>query len=194
MNKPILVLASTSPYRQQLLKQLGMDFSCVTPGVDEHRQTGEDSAQTAQRLALEKAAAVFAQYPDAVVIGSDQVADLQGRSMGKPYSVEAAFAQLNTCSGQALMFYTGIAVVSPRGADVQVVTTQVRFRKLSEQQIRTYIKKEAALDCAGSFKCEGLGISLFESIQSDDPTALIGLPLISLTHLLLQHGLDPLGD
>jgi septum formation protein len=194
MNKPNLVLASTSAYRQQLLKQLGMDFICAAPQVDEQPRSGEPPAQTALRLAREKAAAIFATHRNAVVIGSDQVADLYGKALGKPYSAEVAFDQLSACSGQSLTFHTGIAVTSPQGTHSQVVTTQVRFRKLSEQQLRNYIKKEAALDCAGSFKCEGLGISLFESIESDDPTALIGLPLISLTSLLLQHGLDPLGE
>lgn len=195
MNKPILVLASTSPYRQQLLKQLRMDFVCTPPQTDERPCSGETPTQTALRLAQDKAAAVFNRNNrNAVVIGSDQVADLHGRALGKPYSAEAAFEQLSSCSGNAVTFHTGIAVISAQGADAQVVTTQVRFRKLSEAQIRIYIKKEAALDCAGSFKCEGLGISLFESIESDDPTALIGLPLITLTSLLQQHGLDPLAD
>jgi len=192
MNKPILVLASTSPYRHQLLKQLGMGFICAAPQIDEQSLPGELPAATALRLAQEKAAAIFAIHGKAVVIGSDQVANLHGKALGKPYSAEAAFDQLSACSGQSLVFHTGIAVISPQGADYRLITTQVRFRKLSEQQIRNYIKKEAALDCAGSFKCEGLGISLFESIESEDPTALIGLPLISLTSLLMQHGLDPL--
>jgi septum formation protein len=121
------------------------------------------------------------------------VADLNGQTIGKPYSSEAAFAQLIACSGQSVRFHTGIAVGSSRALEAELVTTQVRFRTLSAHQIRTYIKKEAALDCAGSFKCEGLGISLFEAIQSADPTALIGLPLIALTTLLLRQGLDPLG-
>lgn len=195
MNKPILVLASTSPYRQQLLKQLGLAFVSTPPHIDEQPYSGESPVQTALRLARDKAAAVFAQkITNVLVIGSDQVAELQGQTLGKPYSTEAAFDQLLRCSGNAAAFHTGIAVMSSRGTDACVVTTRVRFRKLSETQIRSYIKKEAALDCAGSFKCEGLGISLFESIESDDPTALIGLPLIRLTSLLILHGLDPLAD
>jgi septum formation protein len=192
MPNPPLILASGSPYRQQLLRQLGLNFRALAPEVDERPIQGELPEQTAKRLAEAKALAVLSQYPEALVIGSDQVADLEGRALGKPLSVEAAFSQLTACKGKTVAFHTALTLASRSTCETEVVTTLVRFRKLSEQQIRAYIKKEAALDCAGSFKCEGLGISLFESINSSDPTALIGLPLICLTSLLQRHGISPL--
>lgn len=194
MHQPQIVLASSSPYRQQLLRQLGITFISAAPAVDESPKAGEEPAQLAARLSREKAAALRERFPDAVIIGSDQVADLNGQTMGKPHTPEVAFTQLSACSGRTVRFHTGVAVATGRALESGLITTQVHFRLLSASQIRAYIKKEAALDCAGSFKCEGLGISLFESIQSDDPTALIGLPLITLTTLLRRAGVDPLAD
>lgn len=194
MNQYKLVLASSSPYRQQLLRQLRLAFLAESPALDETPREGEQPRQLALRLAEEKAHHIFRRHPYSVVIGSDQVADLDGQILGKPHDEERAFAQLRTCSGKTLVFHTGLAVVAPGKTESVVVATQVKFRQLTDLQIRAYIKKEAAFDCAGSFKCEGLGIALFEQVYSSDPSALIGLPLISLTQLLQRVGIDPLTE
>ncbi len=187
-----LILASSSVYRQRLLLQLKVSFTCISPDIDESSLPNESADALTRRLAITKAARILQDNPGALVIGSDQVADLDGAVLGKPYDPERAIAQLTQCSGKTVRFYTSVALLSSGMQQVDVVTTWVRFRALTDEQIRAYIKKEEPLDCAGSFKCEGLGVALFESIQSDDPSALIGLPLISLTRMLHAVGLDVL--
>ena len=179
-------------YRQRLLHQLGLTFTCISPAIDESALPNESADALTRRLAIAKAEHILQDNPNALVIGSDQVADLDGTILGKPYEPERAIAQLTQCSGKTVCFFTSVALLSSGMQQVDVVTTRVRFRTLTEEQIHTYIKKEEPLDCAGSFKCEGLGVALFESIQSDDPSALIGLPLISLNRMLHATGLDVL--
>jgi len=187
-----IILASSSVYRQRLLHQLGLTFTCISPAIDESALPNESADALTRRLAIAKAEHILQDNPNALVIGSDQVADLDGTILGKPYEPERAIAQLTQCSGKTVCFFTSVALLSSGMQQVDVVTTRVRFRTLTEEQIHTYIKKEEPLDCAGSFKCEGLGVALFESIQSDDPSALIGLPLISLNRMLHATGLDVL--
>lgn len=188
-----LVLASTSRYRRELLARLTPDFRCVAPQVDETAQTDESPAALAGRLALAKARTVAAKSPGAIVIGSDQAADLAGRALGKPGSIENARAQLAACSGRSVAFHTAICVIDMHASNPRVLTaqdlTRVHFRKLDSAEIARYVEREYPLDCAGSFKCEGLGIALFERIETDDPTALIGLPLIALCKLLRELGI-----
>jgi septum formation protein len=190
-----LILASTSPYRAQLLKRLGVPFQVIAPGVSEFVLEGELPLQMAQRLALSKAQAVATVHPQAVVIGSDQVLQRGQEALGKPGTHEQAVAQLQNLSGQTVQFYTAVAVCHiATGFMAQAVAEiQVRFRPLSRTQIEAYLNKEPAYDCAGSAKSEGLGIALMDAIHSDDPTALVGLPLIHTSRLLRQAGIDPLG-
>lgn len=186
-----LILASTSTYRKELLARLRLPFATIAPEVDEASLPHEAPKALAARLALAKAQAVAARHPQAVVIGSDQVADLNGAPLGKPGTVEKAVAQLQAMSGQTVIFHTAVAVVRQQTSFVAQDTAQVRvqFRVLSEAEIRRYVAAEMPLDCAGSAKSEGLGIALLERIDSDDPTALIGLPLIRTAHMLRQAGL-----
>ncbi len=192
--QPRMILASTSRYRRELLERLRLPFEILSPEVDETPRVGERPAALAQRLALAKAHAVSARYPDAVVIGSDQVADLDGEPIGKPGTHERAVAQLEAMRGRSVVFQTAVAVV--RGADSHVgsalVPVTVRFRQLSDDEIEHYLRSEQPYDCAGSAKAETLGIALLEAIESDDPTALIGLPLIRTCALLRAAGIDPL--
>lgn len=186
-----LVLASTSRYRAELLGRLGLAFEVLAPSVDETPADGETPSQAARRLALAKASAVAARRPDAVVIGSDQTATLDGRTIiGKPGDHAHAVEQLRSASGRTMSFHTGIAVVCrARGFErVEVVDTLVRFRELDDARIDAYLAREPAYDCAGSAKSEGLGIALIESLDGTDPTALIGLPLIALTAALEAAG------
>lgn len=193
MHRPI-ILASTSPYRRALLDKLGLPFACVAPHVDEQPLAGESAMALVKRLALAKAAAVAAQHPDALVIGSDQVAVIDGVILGKPHSHERAFAQLQAASGKRVTFLTGLALVHQAGevALSLVEPFEVKFRPLTEQTIEHYLRLEQPYECAGSFKSEGLGIVLFEALTGRDPNALIGLPLIALIDLLAQLGYDPL--
>jgi septum formation protein len=189
-----LILASTSRYRRELLRRLRCDFQVVAPGVDESALPGESPAVTAERLASAKAQAVARQHPAALVIGSDQVADLRGEAIGKPGDHANAVAQLRRMSGQAVVFHTAVAVVQAdsgfsRSACVPV---RVRFRELDDEAIERYLQLEQPYDCAGSAKCETLGIALLEAIDSDDPTALVGLPLIRTSALLREAGFDVL--
>jgi septum formation protein len=194
LHRPPLILASTSRYRRDLLSRLRLPFDVISPQVDETPQPGEAPAALAVRLALAKAQAVALSHPDAVVIGSDQVADLDGLPIGKPGTHERATAQLRQLSGRRAVFQTAVAVV--RGdagyAQVLLAPVTVHFRVLDENEIERYLRLEEPYDCAGSAKCETLGIALLESIDSDDPTALIGLPLIRTCALLRAAGLDPL--
>jgi len=185
---PALVLASTSRYRRDLLERLGLPFDCARPQVDETAEGDEAPLALAARLASAKAAEVAARHPGSWVIGSDQVADLNGQPLGKPGTVEAACAQLAAMSGQTVRFHTAISLIRDGESLSAMDTTQVRFRALQAPEIARYVAIEQPLDCAGSFKCEGLGISLFEAIDSRDPTALIGLPLIELCGLLRRAG------
>jgi septum formation protein len=191
---PPLILASTSRYRRELLERLRLPFEVRAPDVDETPRAGEAPAALAQRLARTKADAVAALHPTAVVIGSDQVADLDGQPIGKPGTHERAVAQLRSMRGRVVTFQTAVAVVRhDRGfARTLLVPVRVRFRALSDPEIERYLQAEQPYDCAGSAKSEGLGIALLESIESDDPTALIGLPLIRTCTLLREAGLDPL--
>ena len=190
-----LILASTSPCRRALLERLSLDFVSVPPGVDESAQQGENPAQMALRLAMDKAQAVANSRSDnCLVLGSDQVACCEGQILGKPHHYERAAEQLRLCSGNSVQFYTAVAAVGQHIGFSQshIETVEVCFRQLSGQQIDYYLQTEQPYDCAGSFKCEGLGIALFNTLRSDDPTALEGLPLIATTRLLEAAGLDVL--
>ena len=186
-----LVLASTSRYRRELLARLALPFETAAPDVDETPRAGEAPRELALRLALEKAQAVAARKPQAIVIGSDQVADLHGQPLGKPGTHERAAAQLARMSGQTVLFHTAVAVMqASRGfAQSSLATVTVRFRALDAATIERYLLAEQPYDCAGSAKSEGLGIALLQAIESDDPTALIGLPLIRTAQLLRAAGL-----
>ena len=192
--RPPLILGSTSRYRRELLERLRLPFEVRSPEVDETPLAGETPAALALRLALAKARAVAAHAPDAVVIGSDQVADLEGAPVGKPGDHARAVAQLRSMRGKAVVFQTAVAVVHRQaGFEASVlVPVRVRFRDLSDNEIERYLRAEQPYDCAGSAKSEGLGITLLTAIESDDPTALIGLPLIRTAELLRQAGIDPL--
>jgi septum formation protein len=189
---PALILASTSRYRQELLARLRLPFEAVAPEVDEAAQPGEVPAALAERLALAKARAVAANYPGAIVIGSDQVADLDGDAIGKPGTHERAVAQLQRMSGRQVIFQTAVAIVAPGLAAIERAEVRVRFRDLSDAAIEAYLRADTPYDCAGSAKVESLGVALLEAVESDDPTALIGLPLIRTCALLRRAGLDPL--
>ncbi|MGH8795766.1 MAG: Maf family nucleotide pyrophosphatase [Caldimonas sp.] len=192
---PRLILASTSRYRRELLTRLRLPFDVESPEVDETPQSGERPEALAQRLAAAKASAVAARHPAAVVIGSDQVADLDGLCIGKPGDHERATGQLRAMSGRTVVFHTAIAVLCQERAfaAAAIVPVTVRFRVLNDAEIERYLRAEQPYDCAGSAKCETLGIALLEAIESDDPTALIGLPLIRTCDLLRRAGIDPLG-
>ena len=186
-----LVLGSTSRYRRELLQRLGLPFTVAGPDVDETPLQGEAPRALALRLALAKAHAVAAQHPDAVVIGSDQVADLRGQPLGKPGTHERASAQLQRMSGETVIFQTAVAVVCAATGfeQVDLAPVEVRFRTLTGDEIERYLHAEQPYDCAGSAKSEGLGISLLDAILSDDPTALVGLPLIRTCRMLRAAGL-----
>ena len=192
--RPPLILASTSPYRRELLQRLRLPFEVMAPGVDEARLPAEAPAAMALRLALAKARAIAALRPDAVVMGSDQVADLEGLALGKPGDHDRATAQLRQLSGRRAVFQTAVAVVRPATGFEQALLApvNVQFRALSDAEIEHYLQAEQPYDCAGSAKSESLGIALLESIQSDDPTALVGLPMIRTCRLLRDAGIDPL--
>ncbi|UZD55514.1 Maf family nucleotide pyrophosphatase [Caldimonas aquatica] len=191
---PPLVLGSTSRYRRELLERLRLPFDVAAPQVDETPAPGEAPRELALRLALAKARAVAALRPEAVVIGSDQVADLEGQPIGKPGTHERAVEQLRRMSGRSVVFHTAVAVVRPvTGFErVDLAPVTVRFRTLDDREIEAYLRAEQPYDCAGSAKSEGLGIALLEAIESDDPTALVGLPLIRTCALLRAAGLPVL--
>ncbi len=183
-----LVLASTSRYRRELLARLRLDFEVASPDVDESPLPGEAPAALAVRLAAAKAAAILAQRPGAWIIGSDQVADLDGLPLGKSGGREAAIAQLRAMSGRAVTFRTALCLMRDTQSWSAMDATTVRFRPLSDPEIARYVDMEQPFDCAGSFKSEGLGIALFEAVETCDPTALVGLPLIATARLLRQAG------
>jgi len=187
-----LVLASTSIYRKELLNRLGLPFVTAAPEVDESVQTDEAPQQLVRRLAEAKARAVAAQYPDALIIGSDQVAAIDGRILGKPGGHQQAVAQLRLASGKCLQFLTGLCLFNAHTgvAQVEVVPFTVVFRALDDRQIESYLRREQPYHCAGSFKSEALGIALCERLEGEDPNALIGLPLIRLIHMLEKEGIN----
>jgi septum formation protein len=187
-----IVLGSTSRYRAELLGRLGLDFEARAPGTIENVIAGEMPADRARRLAIAKATDAGTGLTDALVIGSDQVAELGGRVLDKPGSEQRAFEQLAACSGHIVNFHTALCLFETRNGErhTHVDLTRVHFRTLDAAEIKRYIEREQPLDCAGSFKCEGLGIALFERIENVDPTALIGLPLIALTRLLRDAGVN----
>lgn len=192
---PRLVLGSTSPYRKELLSRIGLPFDTCAPLVEETAQAGELPRDLAWRLAQAKAQDVARQSSgDALVIGSDQVAELNGQALGKPGTHERATTQLRAMRGQRVLFHTAVCVVRPQTGYVgtQLNTVTVTFRHLSDEDIETYLQAERPYDCAGSAKAESLGIVLLDAIESDDPTALIGLPLIATSQLLREAGADPL--
>ncbi len=188
-NKP-LILASSSIYRQQLLQRLRLPFTAVSPDVDETPRAAERPADTVLRLAEQKARALARRFPDALIIGSDQVAVLNGEAISKPGNHANAVQQLTAASGRSVFFHTALCLLNSGNAEVQskVISNEVKFRHLTAEQIERYLDAEKPYDCAGSAKCEGLGIALIESIRGDDPNALIGLPLIELTTMLLHVG------
>lgn len=186
----MLVLASTSPYRRELLSRLGVDFTASAPNVDESRLPGESPKQLVRRLAESKARAVASEYPSALIIGSDQVAVLGDQILGKPGDHATAIKQLAAASGRRVTFYTGLCLYNSATdrCQVDVVPYMVEFRALNAQKIENYLRREQPYNCAGSFKSEGLGITLFRRMEGEDPNALIGLPLIRLIDMLEQEG------
>ena len=186
-----LILGSTSRYRRELLEQLKLPFDVVAPDVDETPRPGEAPETLARRLARAKAQAVAEQHPEAIVIGSDQVADLAGEPLGKPGTHDRAVHQLTRMSGQTVVFHTAVAVVCRESGFTQtdLAAVRVRFRTLSLDEIERYLQAERPYDCAGSARSEGLGIALLEAIDSDDPTALVGLPLIRVARMLRGAGM-----
>ena len=194
-SQPALILGSTSRYRRELLARLRVPFEVVSPDVDETPLTGEAPQALATRLALAKAKAVAALHPQAVVIGSDQVADLNGEPLGKPGTHERAVLQLQRMRGQTVVFQTAVSVVclERQFEQTELAQIKVRFRDLSDADIEAYLRAEEPYDCAGSAKSEGLGIALLDAIDNDDPTALIGLPMIRTARMLRAAGIDLLG-
>ncbi|HEA3088308.1 TPA: septum formation inhibitor Maf [Aeromonas salmonicida] len=186
-----LILASTSRYRKTLLEKLGLPFECAAPEVDESPLPGESAEALVARLALAKASAIADQFDQGLIIGSDQVCVCDGQILGKPGTVEKAVAQLMAARGRSITFYTGLCVLDAASgkAEQLVEPFTVHFRTLDETAIRRYVASEMPLDCAGSFKCEGMGIVLFKGLEGRDPNSLIGLPLIGLIELLERHGL-----
>lgn len=185
-----IVLASTSPFRRELLERLRLPFDVARPDTDESPLPGEDPEATAIRLAIDKAKAVSARFPEALIIGSDQVAHANGRTYGKPGSRDRAIAQLSEMSGNSIVFHTAVALLNTRSGKTQsaCVPTTVRFRPLSRAEIERYVDAEQPFNCAGSAKSESLGVALLDYMRGDDPTALIGLPLIALCHMLRDEG------
>ena len=195
MARPLIVLASTSRYRRELLERLQWPFEVHAPQVDETALPSETPRETALRLARDKAANVARHFSGAIVIGSDQTVDLNAVALGKPLSHEAALAQLQSLQGRTAVFYTALAVNGPTLNSLQVdcIPTTVTFRNLPTAQLEAYVRSDQPYDCAGAAKIESLGIALIQSVKSDDPTALIGLPLIRLISMLASAGIDVLG-
>jgi len=189
-----LILASTSPYRRELLGRLGLPFEVADPQTDESPLPDETPETLALRLSEAKAKAVAANYPDALIIGSDQVATVDGKIYGKPGTHERAVEQLKALSGKTVNFFTGLCLYNARTghADVRGIPTLVTFRELSDSEIENYLQREPAYNCAGSAKSEGLGIALLSGMQGNDPNALVGLPLIALCDMLRRQGVSVL--
>lgn len=193
---PSILLASTSPFRQALLHKLGLPFITAAPQVDESPQPGETAQALVNRLAVAKAQALAKTHPGHWIIGSDQVCVLDGQITGKPHTVENARAQLRAASGKAITFYTGLALFHPDSNQLLSCCEPfvVHFRTLTDAEIAGYVEKEQPLQCAGSFKSEGLGICLFDRLEGRDPNTLVGLPLIALNEMLHKVGINPLTD
>ncbi|WMY72838.1 nucleoside triphosphate pyrophosphatase [Buttiauxella selenatireducens] len=191
-----IVLASTSAYRRALLEKLGIPFTTAAPQVDETPTPGENARHLVMRLAQAKAQALSTEYPNHLIIGSDQVCVLEGKIVGKPHTEEKAVEQLLIARNTIVTFYTGLALYNSASRNLQVICEpfDVHFRHLSEQEIRNYVRKEQPLQCAGSFKSEGLGITLFERLNGRDPNTLVGLPLIALCEMLRAENVSPLDD
>jgi len=192
IKQPHLILGSTSPFRYDLLKKLGVSFAVAAPDIDEKHLPGESPAKLVSRLAFEKAEAVGKHHQNALVIGSDQVACINQQILGKPGNRENAIAQLLAASGQRITFYTGLCLLNTSSGQKQVTCEifHVHFRNLTQNQIERYLDQEEPYNCAGSFKSEGLGIALFERLEGDDPNTLIGLPLIRLVSMLHKEGIQ----
>jgi len=191
-----LVLGSTSPFRKTILEKLQLPFHCAKPGIDECELENESPQALVERLAIEKAKVIKTQYPNALIIGSDQVAVCDGEILGKPHNFDNAVIQLTKFSGKSITFYTGLCVYNSED-DKTVSLVEpfiVHFNKLSQDEIKNYLHAEQPYSCAGSFKSEGLGICLFSKLEGDDPNTLIGLPLIKLVALLKQQGIDVLAE
>ena len=190
-----LILASTSAYRKALLERLQLDFQCDSPDIDETPMPGESVESMVVRLSKDKAEAVAANHPDALVIGSDQSAELDGEILTKPGNFDNAVKQLQKASGKRIAFQTGLCLLNTRSGNVQTacIPYTVVFKTLTQDMITNYLRKEAPYNCAGSFRSEGLGIALFEKFEGDDPNALIGLPLIKLIEMLDNEGFSVLG-
>lgn len=191
---PTLILASTSRYRQRLLEKLHIPFICASSQADETALPGENAETLVLRLAAAKAQSLAEIYPDHLIIGSDQVCIINGVIIGKPHTIENAFKQLHNASGQKVTFYTGVALYNSRNQHLQTQCEpfHVHFRQLTNSEIATYLALEHPVDCAGSFKSEGLGIALFEKLEGRDPNTLVGLPLIALLEMLRHEGVNPL--
>jgi MAF protein len=187
-----LILASSSPYRRELLSRLGIEFQTFSPSIDESRLTDETAEELVVRLSIEKAKAVAQSHQDALIIGSDQVATVSGKILGKPGSHEKAVDQLMNASGQRVTFFTGLTLYNSKTGIGQscCVPFHVQFRNLRQSEVENYLKKEKPYNCAGSFKSEGLGICLFERMEGEDPNALVGLPLIQLISMLRKAGVE----
>jgi len=189
-----LILASSSTYRKAQLQVLGLPFSCVSPDIDESAHLNESANDLAQRLAADKARAIAGAFPDALIIGADQTLAFEHQILGKPGSHAAAFHQLQMLNGKTVVLHSALALLDANNQQLQqsVTSTTVRYRTLTEAQIAYYLERDKPFDCAGSCKSESLGIALLESVQSDDPTALVGLPLIALTTMLNRVNFSPL--
>lgn len=189
-----IILASASPYKKMLIDRLGISFSCCAPDIDENPVSGESATALAQRLAEEKAQRIAHRFPQSVVIGADQVAAMDGEILGKPGTHQRAAAQLKAQSGRTVLFHSGISLARYTEGKLEqqsrVNSTEVHFRQLSDQQIEHYLNIDKPYDCAGSFKAEALGISLFSSVNSNDPSSLIGLPLIDLCSMLAEWNIN----
>ena len=192
MTKHRLILASSSPYRHQLLERLRLPFTTASPDCDETAAPGESPEVLVERLARQKAESVADRETDALVIGSDQVAEVAGSVLTKPGTRERARAQLRQCSGQVVTFHTGLCVIAARTGIASVIREPfaIHFRALSDEEIERYLDREAPYDCAGSIRSEGYAITLFDRMEGEDPTALVGLPLLRLTAMLRAHGLS----
>lgn len=196
MTQKRILLASTSAYRRAILEKTTLKFSCAAPDIDETPHEQESAEDLVCRLSAQKAHALAANFPGHLIIGSDQVCVIDSKILGKPHTFERACAQLEQASGKKVRFYTGLSLLDSDSGKVQTLceTFDVHFRPLSSQEIAGYLQLEQPYDCAGSFKCEGLGISLFEKLDGRDPNTLIGLPLIALLALLREHGINPLNQ
>lgn len=191
-----LVLGSTSSFRKNILEKLNLAFECAKPNIDETALADETPQALVERLAIEKAKAVTGQFPNALIIGSDQVAVCEGEILGKPHTFDNGVKQLTKFSNKAVTFYTGLCVLDSENNTVESLVEPfiVHFNELSQTEIKNYLTAEQPYNCAGSFKSEGLGICLFKKLEGDDPNTLIGLPLIKLVALFKQHGLDVLAE